>query len=160
MTPLFSQTNHQPTTIRIGLKDANGNELTTGGDNVSLSTDAGTLLNSISDNADGTYSQELQSSASAETATVTGTLDGDVIGTVDVVFEGLQASQISTLTIDDSEIPVDGSTSVTATVLDTEGNPIEGVEVSFESDAPSRATVDASSITGTNGEAICAGYGS
>ena len=50
------------TTIRIGLKDANGNELTTGGDNVSLSTDAGTLLNSISDNADGTYSQELQSS--------------------------------------------------------------------------------------------------
>ena len=84
---------------------------------------------------------------------MTGTLDGDVIGTVDVVFEGLQASQISTLTIDDSEIPVDGSTSVTATVLDTEGNPIEGVEVSFESDAPSRATVDASSITGTNGEA-------
>ena len=139
-------------TVTVQLRDAGGNALASGGDNVGLSTTAGTLLNSLSDNADGTYSQELQSSASAETATVTGTLDGDVIGSVNVVFEALQASQISSLTIADAEIPVDGSTTVTATVLDTENNPIEGVTVSFGSNEPSRATVDAgSALTDENG---------
>ncbi|WP_158551364.1 Ig-like domain-containing protein [Rhodohalobacter sp. SW132] len=138
--------------VTVELKGANGNPISSGGDNVELTTTAGTLLNSVIDNADGTYSQDLQSSTTAETATVTGTLDGDVIGTVDVEFETLQASQISSLTIDEAEIPVDGSTSVTAIVLDAIDNPVQSVEVSFFSNESNRATVDESSaLTDENG---------
>ena len=66
------------TTITIQVKDLNGKNITTGGDTLTLSTDAGTL-SSITDNNDGTYTATLTSSSTVETATITGTLNGDNI---------------------------------------------------------------------------------
>ncbi len=63
-------------TITVQLKDAGGNNLSTGGETVNLVTTAGTLIGSVSDNGDGTYTQSLQSSSTVETATITGVLNG------------------------------------------------------------------------------------
>ena len=51
---------------------------------------------------------------------------------------------------------MDGNTSVTATVLDTGNNPIEGMRVSFESNQPNRATVAPTATTNSAGEATAA----
>jgi adhesin/invasin len=67
-------------TITVQLKDANGNDLTTGGDTVNLFTDAGSLTaNPPTDNGNGTYTATLTSSTITGVATVTGTLNGPPI---------------------------------------------------------------------------------
>ena len=60
--------------VTIRAIDANGNPLTTGGDNVVLSTTSGSV-SSVTDNGDGTYSATLTSSKAAGTATISGTLN-------------------------------------------------------------------------------------
>ncbi|NQT96172.1 MAG: DUF2341 domain-containing protein, partial [Candidatus Marinimicrobia bacterium] len=62
-------------TITVQVKDDQGNNLTSGGASVNLITDAGTLLGSITDQGDGSYTQSLQSSLNIETATITGVLN-------------------------------------------------------------------------------------
>ncbi len=62
-------------TITVTVTDAYNNILTSGGETVNIVTDAGTLLSSPTDNSDGTYTQSLQSSTTAETATITGLLN-------------------------------------------------------------------------------------
>lgn len=62
-------------TITVQIKDDQGNNLNSGGDDVQLTTDEGTL-GSVIDNTDGTYTAELTSSTSAVTATITGTVNG------------------------------------------------------------------------------------
>ena len=65
-------------TITVQLRDASGNPLTEGGDDVDLSTTAGTL-SSVADQGNGTYTAALTSSSTVETATVTGTVNGAAI---------------------------------------------------------------------------------
>ncbi|WP_371188258.1 invasin domain 3-containing protein [Thalassotalea maritima] len=82
--------------ITVQLKDANGNPLVTGGDEVVLTTDKGTLIGAetnrdgsviANDNLDGTYSAVLTSSTIAEIATITGTRNGELIATnAQVIF--------------------------------------------------------------------------
>ncbi len=64
-------------TITIQLIDAFGNNLTTGGSTVILSTTQGSFPGgtTATDNGDGTYTNTLQSSTSTVTATITGTVD-------------------------------------------------------------------------------------
>ncbi|MDA3933307.1 MAG: choice-of-anchor D domain-containing protein [Gammaproteobacteria bacterium] len=64
--------------ITVQLKDASGNNLTTGGDTVTLATDRGTL-GAVTDNANGTYTATLTSGTTTGTATITGTVNGVVI---------------------------------------------------------------------------------
>ncbi len=72
--------------ITVQLKDVNGNNLSAGGNTVTLSTDAGSLSGVI-DNGDGTYSATLTSSTSVETATITGLVDGSsIVDTASVDF--------------------------------------------------------------------------
>ena len=66
------------TTITVQLKDVNGNNITQGGETVALSTDAGTI-GAVTDNNDGTYTATLTSSNAVETATISGTVNGDAI---------------------------------------------------------------------------------
>ena len=66
-------------TITVQIKDAGGNAHTSGGETVNFVTTAGTLLGSVTDNADGTYSQLLRSSSTVEVATITGVLNGNSI---------------------------------------------------------------------------------
>ena len=61
--------------VTVQLKDVNGNNLTTSGGTVVLSTDLGTL-GTVTDNNDGTYTAILTSSTTAGTATISGTLAG------------------------------------------------------------------------------------
>lgn len=68
--------------INVDLKDEYGNNVTTGGDVITLSTTTGTLAStsgSIIDNSDGTYSDTLTSTMVAETATITGTVNAVAI---------------------------------------------------------------------------------
>ncbi len=65
-------------TITIQLKDANGNNLTKGGDAVTLATTAGTLT-AVTDHSNGTYTATLTSSTTLETATITGTVNAVAI---------------------------------------------------------------------------------
>ncbi|MEX0769417.1 MAG: invasin domain 3-containing protein [Balneolaceae bacterium] len=66
------------TPITVQLIDAYGNLLTGGGDNVNLSTTAGSL-SSVSDNGDGTYSATLTAGTASATATVTGSVNSQSI---------------------------------------------------------------------------------
>lgn len=64
--------------ITVDLKDEFGNDVTTGGDAVTIATTTGTLAStsgSVIDNSDGTYSDTLTSTMVAETATITGTVN-------------------------------------------------------------------------------------
>ncbi|MFP1646605.1 invasin domain 3-containing protein [Pontitalea aquivivens] len=99
------------------LKDANGNNLTTGGATVALSTTLGTL-GSVTDNGDGTYTATLTSSTTAGTATISGTLGGTAItDTATVAFTpGTAAVAISTITASPTSILADGTTTSTITV--------------------------------------------
>jgi hypothetical protein len=73
-------------TVTVQAEDANGNDLTTGGATVILSTSLG-RLGPVIDNGDGTYSATLTSSTAPGTATVTGTINGSAIGhTASVAF--------------------------------------------------------------------------
>jgi len=63
-------------TITVQLKDAGGNNESSGGESVNLITTAGTLLGTVTDNGDGTYTQLLRSSSNVEVATITGVLNG------------------------------------------------------------------------------------
>lgn len=64
--------------ITVTLLDGFGNQLNTGGDNVIISTTAGTI-GGVSDNGDGTYSAILTSSTNLETATISATVNGNGI---------------------------------------------------------------------------------
>ncbi|TNC81928.1 MAG: hypothetical protein C9356_05885 [Oleiphilus sp.] len=84
-------------TINIQAIDANGNNLTTGGDAIVLTTSAGTL-SSVTNNNNGSYSVVLTSSGSAQTALVTGTLNGVAMAdsvTVNLVERPTVNAQIS-----------------------------------------------------------------
>lgn len=72
-------------TITVQLKDANGNDLSTSGGTVTLSTDLGTL-STVTDNGDGTYTATLTSATTAGTATISGTLAGTAITDTDTVI--------------------------------------------------------------------------
>ncbi|MCK5411878.1 MAG: hypothetical protein KAJ67_07275, partial [Gemmatimonadetes bacterium] len=62
-------------TVTVQLKDAGGNDLTVGGDAVTLATTLGTLSAPVTDNGDGSYTATLTSATTAGTATVTGTVN-------------------------------------------------------------------------------------
>jgi hypothetical protein len=65
-------------TVTLQAKDANGNELDAGGAAVVFFTTAGTI-GAANDEGDGTYTAQLTSSTSLETATVTATIDGNAV---------------------------------------------------------------------------------
>ncbi len=61
-------------TITVQLKDSNGNNLSAGGDEVVLTTSAGSL-SAVTDNGDGSYTSTLTSSTSVATASITGSVN-------------------------------------------------------------------------------------
>tara|TARA_R110001599_G_scaffold69410_3_gene195353 strand:- start:102724 stop:110232 length:7509 start_codon:yes stop_codon:yes gene_type:complete len=68
--------------ITVDVKDEFGNNITIGGDAITLSTTAGTLAStsgSIIDNSDGTYSDTLTSTMVEEIATISGTVNSTTI---------------------------------------------------------------------------------
>lgn len=113
-------------TITVRLRDAEGNPLPEGGDDVGLSASAGTL-STVSDEGDGTYSATLTSAASPGTAEVTGTVNGEAIDdAAEVEFTSGTPSAGETT----AQVPagtVDEPTTITITVRDANGHPVAGV---------------------------------
>ena len=112
-------------TITVQLKDANGNNLTSGGDTVGLATTLGSL-GSVTDNLDGTYTATLTSATTTGTATVTGTVNAAAITDNAVVnfIPGPADATTSLITAAPTSIVADGVTTSTITVQlkDANGN--------------------------------------
>mgnify|MGYP001943721832 CR=1 FL=1 len=117
------------------LKDVNGNNLTTSGGTVLLTTTLGTL-SAVTDNGDGTYTATLTSATTAGTATISGTLAGTAItDTATVAFTTNTAPVfIGTNATDGGGNPsysfnyVEGATDTTTlgtvSATDADGNPL------------------------------------
>ncbi|MCC5941396.1 MAG: T9SS type A sorting domain-containing protein, partial [Balneolaceae bacterium] len=117
-------------TVRVTLRDRLNQRVRTGGFNVTLSTNAGTL-SSVTDNGDGTYTAILTSSSTEEVATITGTLEGDNINdtaTVRFEIEILPPSpEFTTIEADPDRILADGeSISIITVTLRDENNELVG----------------------------------
>jgi adhesin/invasin len=107
-------------TITVQLRDASNTPLTTGGDVVVLSESAGSL-SPVIDLGDGSYQATLTSSSTAETATVSGTVNGNAItDTATVTFTavgpGPPSGLTSQITAAPTSIPADGTSTSTITV--------------------------------------------
>ncbi len=133
-------------TITVQLRDANGNSLTAGGDNVTLSTTAGSL-GSVADNADGTYTATLTSTTNVTTATITGTVNSSAITDSAVVtfVAGPASAFTSLITASPTSITADGSSTAAVTVQlqDASGNSLTsgGDTVTLSTTAGSLGTV-------------------
>ena len=136
--------------ITVQLKDADGNNLNTGGDAVALSTDLGTI-GTIMDNGDGTYSATLTAGTTAGTAIVTGTLNGAPITDTATVTFTEPAAGVNVTSI----VPNTMQSGTTIDVTISGSGFAAGAEVTFENGSgPSPATsnvvvVDANTITST-----------
>ncbi len=112
-------------TITVQLKDSAGNNLTSGGDTVALSTTAGSL-GPVTDNGNGTYTATLISSVTVGTATISGTVNAaSITDTESVAFTvGAAAVGTSLITASPSVITADGISTSTITVQlkDVNGN--------------------------------------
>jgi len=112
-------------TITVQLTDANGNNLTLGGDVVVLATTAGTL-SAVTDNGDGTYTATLTAPTASGQATITGTLNDVAMTSQELVTftAGTPDAVASTITADPTSILADGSSTSTITVQlkDVNGN--------------------------------------
>ena len=104
------------TTIMVKLKDVYGNALTTGGDNVTLSTSSGTIT-TVTDQGNGTYTATLTAGTAAmENVIITGRLkvDGTMAAmdhTAAVSFTpGAASGATSTITAGQSSAVVGGNT--------------------------------------------------
>ncbi len=111
--------------LTVRLKDAFGNNLTTGGAAVALSTTAGTL-NAVTDNGNGTYSASLKSGITPTIATVRGTVNSAAIADTELVtFAAPVASPVtSRITASPTSIVADGqgTSTITVQLKDAGGN--------------------------------------
>jgi adhesin/invasin len=104
-------------TITVQLKDFFNNNLTSGGDTVTLATDLGSL-GSVIDNGNGTYTATLTSGTTTGTATITGTLNAVAITDTATVtlIPGAADATTSLITAAPTSIVADGVTTSTITV--------------------------------------------
>ena len=111
-------------TITVQAKDAGGVDLPDTGGDVTLATDLGTL-SAVTDNNDGTYTATLDATTPGD-ATITGTINGDLITDDEVVTFSVGAASGDTSTVEASpaDITVDGSSIITVTLKDQFENPV------------------------------------
>jgi adhesin/invasin len=133
-------------TITVQVFDSNNNPLATGGDDVALVTNLGSL-GTVSDNGDGSYSATLTAGTSPGTATITGTLNGAAIGDdASVAFTAAPVSAANTtITASPTSIVADGSSTSTITVqvFNTNNDPVTsgGDDVALVTNLGSLGTV-------------------
>ncbi|TVP56563.1 MAG: hypothetical protein EA351_07575 [Gemmatimonadales bacterium] len=121
-------------TVTVSLRDARGGLVARGGDDVVLTTSAGTL-SSLVDRADGRYQATLTSSTTAQRATLRARLRGQSIpDAAHVQFvPGEVSPETSTITASPTRIAADGSStaSIVVELRDRFSNPLDsgGAEV-------------------------------
>lgn len=115
------------TVITVTLKDTYGLQLGSGGSSVVISSSAGTMLGSVIDNGNGTYTQTLRAPVSAAIATISATVDSNAISrTTNVSFYGPISLAQSTLTSSPTSILANG---VATTVLYLNAKDSNGVSI-------------------------------
>src|SRR5690606_36949515 len=115
-------TTDETATITVRLKDAYGNSLTAGGDDVELFADYGSL-SSVTDEGDGTYTATFEPTTPG-LVTITGTVNGDAIdSTVTIeVSVGAASPETSTITADPETIDTDETALITVQLKDAKHN--------------------------------------
>jgi uncharacterized repeat protein (TIGR01451 family) len=116
-------------TITVQIRDAGDAPRTVGGENVQLTTTAGTL-GAVQDNQNGTYTALLTAPMTAGTATISGTLNGSaIIDTATVDFTGAVTDLAVTATVSDPTPAIGESIVYTITVTNQGSARATGVEV-------------------------------
>ncbi|PCJ34700.1 MAG: hypothetical protein COA99_14445, partial [Moraxellaceae bacterium] len=112
-------------TITIQTTDAQGNNLTAGGEAIVLSQGGNATISSVVDNGDGTYTATMIN-AMAEVITVSGTLNGSAIpDTATVTFTpGIASTAFTTITTSITSLTADGiaTSAITIQTIDSFGN--------------------------------------
>jgi len=105
------------TTVTVKLKNAQGNDVLTGGDTVTISSTLGTV-SAVTDNNNGTYSATLTTSTVIGTATISASIGSrNMAATTSVQFvSGTPSPQNSTITVSNSSLLADGSSQTVVTV--------------------------------------------
>jgi hypothetical protein len=137
--------------ITVHAKDAQGNTLTSSGGVVTLSTDHGSL-SSVTDNHDGSYTATLTASASIETATVTGTIDGNAISAgATVSFTGVPSKYL--VTSSDYAPAASSGVTITAQLADQDDNPtgVAGKTITWSKTGPGGSFSSPTSVTNASG---------
>ncbi|WP_018882954.1 invasin domain 3-containing protein [Paenibacillus massiliensis] len=142
------------TTVTVQLKDAFGNTITAGGDDVTIRSSTG-ILGPITDHGDGTYTAELTAGTISGTAALLASVNGESVlqqGEVQLL-PGPAVANTSTFAVSQTSATADGSDAITVTVQtrDQYGNDLIE-EVSYLS-------LQLSSTRGTIGELKYAGQG-
>ncbi|WPE16789.1 invasin domain 3-containing protein [Candidatus Thioglobus autotrophicus] len=110
-------------TITMQAKDANNNNLSTGGLTVTMTESGSATLSSVTDNGNGTYTATI-TSTTAETVTVTAAFGGsNVTDTADVTFSATAATVANSIvTASPTSVAADGSTTSTITMQAKDAN--------------------------------------
>lgn len=128
MTTVTSSVNADGTvTLLISLFDANGNALTSGGDNITISATGGASVGSIVDNGDGTYSVVITNNAGGSTdisGTVNGTSTGALVSGLNIAGNGAGVADASMTTITTTTNTNDGTVSLLISLFDANGDPL------------------------------------
>lgn len=147
--------------LTIELLDSSGNVISgLSNEDFDIGLTGNAVSGEVLEFSDGQYQASITNTV-AETVNVTVTVNSvQLTDQPQIEFTAGEATQISSLTIADAEITLDGSTTVTATVLDANTNPVQGVSVNFVSNEPDRATVASPVLTNASGEATATVTGS
>jgi adhesin/invasin len=127
------------TTITVRLKDIYGNNLTSGGDTVSLTATSGTI-SEFTDHNNGTYTATLTAATTTGTVTISGKVNGVQMAhsaTVNFI-PGQATASTSTITATAAAIQVGGhTTTITVQLQDQYGNPLiqSGGDITLETSA-------------------------
>ncbi|WP_339848515.1 invasin domain 3-containing protein [Paenibacillus sp. FSL W7-1088] len=117
------------TAIKVTLKDAQGNRLTSGGESVAITSTLGTV-SAVTDNQDGTYSATLTAPTTVGTATISAAVGGNALtATSTVEFAAGSSSLVSSvLETSNASLVADGTsqTAIKVTLKDAQGNRLTG----------------------------------
>ncbi|MEI8026149.1 MAG: Ig-like domain-containing protein [Pseudomonadota bacterium] len=150
--------------VTVTLRDANGNQISTGGETVAIAASAGTLLGTgVTDNGDGTYQRAVRSNTIAQTSTISATVGGNALSsTASLAFApGAVVLAKSSILVSPSTLFPNGSstTTVTVTLRDANNNQLStgGSTVAVSSTAGSWSTAVIDNNNGTYQRVLKAG---
>lgn len=141
--------------ITVQARDGQGAPLTSGGDLVTLHTTAGTLGSTVIDHDDGTYSTLLVSSTGAGEAEISGTLNGEPIGSTAIVDFVAGPPTRFVISVDDLNPPAGVAVLAEAQLADEHDNPVAeaGRVVNWTSTGGGEFSDQGTSITDSAGRA-------
>lgn len=137
-----------PLTATLTLKTARGNPLPVSGRPVAFSTTNGSVTTPVPTGAAGTASTTVLTSPTVGGGTLTASVDGLSTSANFSTVAGTPTSITSTLVFSPGTVKVQGSSSLTLTLKDANGNPVSGVSPTVTGPAGATITPNAASSQG------------